>query len=90
MSVLNPKRNTIKSKLHHLIAFEVFLRRCCKELTQQGRVSISQRKPLITGYTEGREKVKFPLQQRLQTGGRGISWVEQVVDLLACRPQLGH
>lgn len=76
--------------MRHRRVSEAFVRRCCAELTQQGGVSVPQGKSLITGYAEGGEKVKLALQQRLQTGGRGISRVEQVVDLLTRRPQLGH
>lgn len=63
---------------------------CCRVLTQQGRVPVSQGKTLVAGHVEGRQEVKFPLQKRLQAASWGIGWMEQVVDLLTGRPQLGN
>lgn len=59
-------------------------------LTQEGRVSVTQRESLVAGNAEGGERVEALVQERLQAGGGGIGWVEQVVDLLAGRAQGGH
>lgn len=57
-------------------------------LTQQRRAPVPQRVALVAGDAEGRQGVESPLQQGLQTGGRWVRGVEQVVHLLAGRPQL--
>lgn len=59
-------------------------------LTQQGRVAVSEWEALVTWNVKRRQEVKFPLQQRLQTGRRRVGRVEQVVDLLAGGAQLRH
>lgn len=59
-------------------------------LTQEGRVSVTQRESLVAGNAEGGQRVEALVQERLQAGGGGIGWVEQVVDLLAGRAQGGH
>lgn len=52
-------------------------------------MSVAQRKTLITRNTEGRQHVEALVQERLEAGGRGIGWVEQVVNLLTGRTQSG-
>lgn len=58
--------------------------------TQESRVSVPQRKSLISGDAEGGEQVEAFVQQRLQAGGRRVCRVEQVVHLLAGRTQSRH
>lgn len=57
-------------------------------LTQQRGGAVPQRVALVSGDAEGWQRVEAPLQQWLQTRGGGVRGVEEVVDLLAGRPQL--
>lgn len=57
-------------------------------LTQQRGAAVPQRVALVAGDAERRQGVESPLQQRLQAGGGRVRGVEEVVDLLAGRPQL--
>lgn len=38
-------------------------------LTQEGRVSVTQRETLVAGDAEGRQRVEPLVQERLQAGG---------------------
>lgn len=53
-------------------------------------MSVAQREALVARDTEGRQQVEALVQQGLQTRGRGVGRVEEVVDLLARRAQGGH
>lgn len=53
-------------------------------------MSVTQRKALVTRNTEGRQHVEALVQERLEAGGRGIGWMEQVINLLTGRTQSGH
>lgn len=64
--------------------------KCWCGLTQESWVSVTQRKALVTRNTEGRQHVETLVQERLKAGGRGISWMEQVINLLTGRTQGGH
>lgn len=59
-------------------------------LTQESRVSVPQRKALITRDTEGRQQVEPLVKERLEAGGRRVGWMKQVVNLLTGRTQSGH
>lgn len=59
-------------------------------LTQESRVSVAQRKALVARDAERRQRVEALVQERLQAGGRGIGWMEQVVNLLTGRTQSSH
>lgn len=63
---------------------------CDGGLTQEGRVSVSEREPLVPGNAEGSEHVEALVQEGLEAGGRGIGGVEQVVDLLTGGAQGRH
>lgn len=60
------------------------------KLTQESRVSVTQRETLVTGDTEGRQRVEPLVQERLEAGGRGVGGMEQVINLLTGRTQSGH
>lgn len=59
-------------------------------LTQQGRGAITQGVLLVSGHAEGWHSVEGLGQEGLQAGGTGIGGMEEVVDLLTGRTQLGH
>lgn len=53
-------------------------------------MSVAQRKALVARDTERRQHVEALVQERLKAGGRGIGWMEQVVNLLTGRTQSSH
>lgn len=57
-------------------------------LTQNSRVAITQREPLVTRNVKGRQKVELPLQKGLEARRRRVCRVEQVIDLLTSRSEL--
>lgn len=58
--------------------------------TQQQRRAISQRELLVAGHRQGSDGLELGGQQGLKAGGAGVGRVEEVVDLLAGWPHLGH
>jgi len=59
-----------------------------KRLTQNSRIAITQREPLVTRNIKGGQKVELPLQKWFEARSRWVCRVEQVIDLLTSWSEL--